>query len=100
MPGTMTDTQSIDAFPSETDAAGNPVTIDPTKITWTVGDPTIASSTPKTDGSGGTNFKALGPLGTTQVAVSDSSNGLAAQDTLSVTSAGATALSIKFGTPS
>ena len=96
MPGTMTDVQSISAVISETDAAGQPVTFDPSKVTWTVGDPTIAQLTSNPDGSA--TFKALA-VGTTQVSAADSSNGLSAQDTLTVTAAAATSLVIKFGTP-
>lgn len=96
MPGTMTDTQSISASIAEQDAAGQPVAVDPTKITWTVGDSTIADLTQNPDGSA--SFKALA-VGSTQVSVADSASGLNAQDTLSVTAGAATALVIKFGTP-
>ena len=96
MPGQMTDTQSISATISETDAAGQPVTITPSTVTWSVGDATIAALTQNADGSA--TFKALA-VGTTSVAVTDSSNGLSAQDTLTVTAGAATSLVIKFGTP-
>ena len=97
MPGILTDTQSISASIAETDAAGQPVTIDPTKVTWTVGDPTISALTQNPDGSA--SFKAL-KVGTTSVGVTDSSNGLSAQDTLTVTAGAATTLTIAFGTAS
>lgn len=96
MPGQMTDVQTISASVAEQDAAGQPVTIDPTKISWTVGDPTVASVATNPDGTAA--FKAL-KVGQTSVAVTDSSNGLSAQDTLTVTAGAATSLVIKFGTP-
>lgn len=96
MPASITDTQSISASISETDAAGQPVTIDPTQVAWSVGDPSIAELTQNADGSA--SFKALA-VGQTQVAVTDKSNGLSAQDVLTVTSGPATSLVIKFGTP-
>src|SRR2546430_2761532 len=96
MPGQMTDSQSIVASIGETDAAGQPVTFDPTKVTWTVGDATIASLTQNPDGSA--TFKALA-VGTTPVGVTDSGSGLSAQDTLTVTAGAATTLNIAFAPP-
>lgn len=96
MPASITDVQSISATIAEKDAAGQPVTFDPTKVTWTVGDATIVALTQNADGSA--SFKALA-VGTTQVAVSDSGSGLSAQDTLTVTAGAATSLLIGFGTP-
>jgi len=97
MPAQMTDTQSIGATISETDAAGQPVTINPATVAWSVNDPSIASLTQNPDGSA--TFKALA-VGTTGVGVTDSSNGLSAQDTLTVTAGAATSLVIAFGQPS
>lgn len=96
MPGQMTDVQSLTASIDEVDADQQPVTIDPTKITWTIGDPTVATLTPNPDGSA--TFKAL-KVGSTPVGAADSSNGLAGQDTLTITSGPATTLVLKFGTP-
>jgi len=96
MPAQLTDTQSIPATISETDAAGQPVTINPATVTWTVNDPTVVTLTQNADGSA--TFKAE-KVGTTGVGVTDSSNGLSAQDTLTVTAGAATALVIAFGTP-
>lgn len=96
MPGQMTDVQSITATIDELDAQQQPVTFDPTKVTWTIGDPTIATLTQQPDGSA--SFKAL-KVGVSPVGVSDSSNGLSAQDTLTVTADAATSLVIKFGVP-
>lgn len=97
MPAQMTDTQSIGATISETDAAGQPVTIDPAQVVWTVNDPSIAQLTQNPDGSA--TFKALA-VGSTGVGVTDNSNGLSAQDTLTVTAGAATSLVIAFGQPS
>jgi len=98
MPGQMTDVQSVTAQIAETDAAGQPVTIaDSSKVTWTIADPSIADLTVDA-ASGIATFKAKA-VGTSSVGVTDGSNGLAAQDTLTVTSGPATSLLIKFGTP-
>jgi hypothetical protein len=94
MPGLLTDIQSVTATVAEADSTGAPVTVDPTKLTWTVGDPTIASATPADDGS--CVFKAL-KVGSTTVGVTDSASGLSGQDTLNVTASAATSLSIAFG---
>jgi hypothetical protein len=97
MPGQLTDVQSITAEIGELDAAGQPVPVaDPSKIAWTIGDPTIADLT--VDASGVATFKAKA-VGTSSVGVSDGSNGLSAQDALTVTAGAATSLVIKFGTP-
>jgi len=97
MPAQLTDTQSIPASISETDAAGQIVTINPATVTWTVNNPSIVALTQNSDGSA--TFKALA-VGTTGVGVTDSSNGLSAQDTLTVTAGAATSLVIAFGQPS
>lgn len=96
MPGQMTDVQTISATIDEVDAAGQPVNFDPTNVSWTVGDSTVATLTQNADGSA--TFTAVKP-GTTPVGVSDKSNGLSAQDTITVTADAATSLVIKFGTP-
>jgi len=96
MPATMTDVQSVSATISEKDAAGQPVTFDPTQIRWTINDSLIAALTQNPDGSA--SFKALA-VGTTTVGVSDTASGLSAQDTLTVTAGAATSLVISFGVP-
>ncbi len=99
MPGQMTDVQSVTAQIAEVDAASQPVSIaDPSQIAWTIADPTIADLTVD-PATGIATFKAKA-VGTSSVGVTDGSNGLAAQDTLTVTSGPATSLLIKFGTPS
>ncbi len=98
MPGQMTDSQSVTAQIAESDAAGQPVTVaDPSKVAWTIADPTIADLTVD-PATGIATFKAKA-VGTSGVGVTDGLNGLAAQDTLTVTSGPATSLLIKFGTP-
>ena len=93
----ITDIQSVTASIAETDAAGNPVQLDPAlpAPVWSVADPTILSMTDNGDGS--VTFKALGPLGSSQVSVTYGE--LSAQDQIDVVNSAATALSIKFGTP-
>lgn len=98
MPVSLTDIQSVSASIDEADAAGNPVPVsDPTALAWTVSDATVVGLTVNTDGS--VVLKGL-KVGTSQVAVTDPANGLSAQDTITVTADVATALVIKFGTPS
>lgn len=92
----ITDIQSVSATVAEVDAVGNPVPIDPSNPpVWAVADPAIVSVTTNADGSA--TFKALGPLGTTQVSVTVGN--LNAQDSITVVASAATTLSIKFGTP-
>jgi len=99
------------ATPTETDAAGNPVTIDPTKITYAASDPTAftitsnstASPIPSPDvpgqtiAPGGAEIAAVstaGHLGSFQITVADTGNHIQAQDTVTVVSGAATALTI------
>lgn len=118
MPIQLTDSgagSSAIATPAETDAAGNPVTVDPTAITYGVSDPSAFTLTPNntnsdmpgTDGAGnpvtipagGCQFKAIGTaghLGAFQATVQDSKNNLSGQDTVTVVSGAATSLSIGF----
>jgi hypothetical protein len=93
----ITDIQSVRASLGETDAAGNPVPLDPSipAPVWAVADPAILSMTDNGDGS--VTFKAVGPLGSSQVSVNYA--GLSAQDQIDVVNSAATALSIKFDTP-
>lgn len=99
MSGQLTDAQSITAQTAELDVAQQPVAIqDPSKVAWTINDPTIATLTVD-PATGIATFKALKP-GTTGVGVTDGSTGLSAQDTLVVTAGPATSLQIQFGVPS
>lgn len=98
MPVTLIVGQTVVATPVETDAAGAVVaSLDPTSIAWTSSDPAVASgSVDNPDGS--VTFTALA-AGTTTVGVTDPANGLTASDTITVTVAPATAITIEFGTP-
>lgn len=118
MPIQLTDSgagSSAIATPSEVDAAGNQVTVDPASIQWGVSDPSAitvtanntATDMPATDGAGnsvtippgGAQFKAVGTaghLGAFQATVQDTKNNLNAQDTVTVVGGAATALSINF----
>jgi len=70
MPGTESDVQTIPCAAIETDAGGNPVTLNPANVLWAVQDSTIATLTQNADGSA--TFKALKP-GTTDVTCTDNS---------------------------
>src|ERR1035437_7704001 len=50
--GKETESQTIPCSAVETDASGNPVTIDPTNAQWAVADTTIATVSKAADGSG------------------------------------------------
>lgn len=97
--------------PSETDAAGNPVTVDPTKIGYAVSDATALTLTvnngsapmdsPDVPGQqiapGGCEVAAVaaaGHLGSFQITGTDSSNNLSVQDNITVVSGAATVLGI------
>lgn len=88
MPAKETDTQTVQCTEMETDAAGNPVTLDPTSVTWSIDDPTIATLTQNPDGSA--TFKAVKPVPpavnprTAKVTCSDTKTGVSAADTLEV----------------
>ncbi len=117
MPVTLTDTgagSTVIATPSETDALGNAVTVDPTQIGWAVSDATAinvqanptATAATSPDGQtippGGAWFQAaqsVGHLGAFQVTETDASNSLTAVDTVTVVSGKATTIGINFGTP-
>src|SRR5882724_2490663 len=66
-PGKETDTQTILCTEVETDADGQPVTLDPANVVWEIDDPTIATAT-QNDGSapekpaGCDTFKAVKPV--------------------------------------
>lgn len=97
MPGTESDTQTIPCSAVETDAAGNPVTLNPANVVWAIDDPTIATLTQNTDGSA--TFKAL-KVGTANVSCTDNSTTppLVGTDTLTVTAGPAASLVLQFGT--
>jgi len=99
MPGQETDTQTIPCTAIETDAAGNPVQLNPASVTWTIDDPTIAQLTQNSDGSA--TFKAL-KEGTANVSCTDTSvtPNVVGTDTLTVTAGPANKLVLQFGTPS
>jgi hypothetical protein len=98
MPVTLEAGQTVTANATETDAAGNLVTItDPGSLNWTSSDPTIASVV----GSGeGVVFTGVA-VGSVTVTVTDPATNLSATDTLTVTAVAdpATAMEIQFGTP-
>jgi hypothetical protein len=118
MPIQLTDSgagSSTIVTPAETDAAGNPVTVDPTKMTYGVSDPTAFTVTANnttspvsgTDGAGnpvtippgGCQYKAIGTAGHTgsfQATSQDTANSLNAQDTITVVPGKATALTMNF----
>jgi hypothetical protein len=95
-PGQMSDTQTIQATAIETDAAGQPVTIDPANAAWGIDDSSIASLTQNPDGSA--TFKALKP-GNATISLTDKATGAAGTNTLTVTSSGPNTLTISFGDP-
>lgn len=95
-PGSMSDTQTIQATAIETDAAGQPVTIDPANAAWGIDDSSIASLTQNPDGSA--TFKALKP-GNATISLTDKATGAAGTNTLTVTSSGPNTLVISFGDP-
>ena len=105
MPGRETDTQTVACSEVETDAAGNPVTLDPTSVTWAISDATVATLTQNADGSA--TFKAVKPVApavnprTANVTCTDSKTGVVGADTLEVddspTQPGKMVLT--FGTP-
>ncbi len=105
MPGKETDTQTIPCSEVETDAAGNPVTLDPTSVVWAIDDPTVATLTQNSDGSA--TFKAVKPVPpavnprTANVSCTDNKTGVVGTDTLEVddspTQPGKMVLT--FGTP-
>jgi hypothetical protein len=88
MPGKETDTQTIQCSEMESDGQGNPVTIDPTSVVWSIDDATIASLTPNADGSA--TFKAVKPVPPAvnpriaNVTCTDTKTNVSATDTLEV----------------
>lgn len=97
MPGQETDTQTIPCTAIETDAADNPVTLNPANVTWGMDDPSIATLTQNPDGSA--TFKAL-KVGTANVTCTDNSVNppLVGTDTLTVVGGPANKLVLQFGT--
>jgi len=81
-PGTETDLQTIQASAIETDAADNPVTIDPANAVWGIEDPTIATPIPNADGS--CAYKAL-KVGVTNVTLTDTATSTVGTEVLTVT---------------
>jgi hypothetical protein len=95
-PGQMSDTQTLQATAIETDAAGQPVTIDPVNAAWGIDDPSIASLAQNADGSA--TFKGLKP-GTATISLTDKATNAAGTNTLTVSGQGPNALTISFGSP-
>jgi hypothetical protein len=97
-PGSMSDTQTIQATEIETDAAGQPVSIQAGNVVWAIDDPTIASFTMNPDGSA--TFKGLKP-GNATISCTDNSQTppVVGTNTLQVTSSGPNTLTISFGNP-
>jgi hypothetical protein len=97
----LTDVQSVTATASETDAKGNPVTLNPASLVWASADTTKVSVTQNPDGSA--VFAAVGPLtalpdGTdpgVQVSVTDGH--LTQVDFIQVVPSEATTIGINFG---
>jgi hypothetical protein len=87
-PAKETDTQTIPCTEVETDAAGNPVTLNPANVTWSIDDPTIATLTQNADGSA--TFKAVKAVPpavnprTANVKCTDTVTGAVGTDTLEV----------------
>ena len=106
MPATITDVQSVAVSAiAAVDAANEPVTIDYSKVTWTVGDPTLlvfttdpATFLPKFSFNKGV-FTGTLPA-SSQVSGQDTVNNLTSQDTITVNTSAATTETIQFGTPS
>lgn len=114
MPVQITDKQAVVVTPSETDADGNPVQVNPANISYSVSDPTaltlqvnntaspVAAPDSQSIPPGGAWVQAVqaaGHLGAFQLSSTDSGNSLNAQDTVTVVAGAATALSMNFGTP-
>jgi hypothetical protein len=101
MPGQEQDNQTIPCSAIETDADGNPVTLNPANVTWAIDDPTVAALTQNPDGSA--SFKALKVGGPTNISCTD--NGvtppLVGTNTLTVVASTktATAMALVFGDP-
>jgi hypothetical protein len=105
MPGKETDTQTIPCSEIETDAAGNPVTLDPTSVVWAIDDPSIATLTQNSDGSA--TFKAVKPVPpavnprTANVSCQDTKTGVTGTDQLEVDDSPTVPgkMILTFGTP-
>jgi hypothetical protein len=105
MPGKETDTQTVPCSEVETDAAGNPVVLNPANVKWAIDDPTIATLTQNSDGSA--TFKAVKPVApavnprTANVTCTDTVTNVVGADTLEVddspTQPGK--MTLVFGTP-
>jgi hypothetical protein len=105
MPGQETDTQTIPCSEIETDADGNPVTLDPTAVQWAIDDPTIATLVQNADGSATFQaVKAVPPAvnpRTANVSCTDTKTGVVGTDTLTVTDSPTRPgkMVLTFGTP-
>lgn len=105
MPATITDVQTVAVSGiAAVDAANEPVIVDTTKITWTVGDPTLLSITlDPTSGLPTFGFNTgvfTGTLpATSQVSGQDTVNNLTSTDSITVNTSAATTETIQFATP-
>lgn len=101
----MTDIQTVAVLSvAATDAAGEPVVVDTTKITWTAGDPTLLTIVlDPTTGLPTFGFNKgvfTGALpATSQVTGQDTVNNLTSQDTVTVNLSAATSETIQFAPP-
>jgi len=98
MPGTESDVQTIPATAVETDAAGQPVTLNPANVVWAIDNPAIATLTQNADGSA--TFKGVS-VGVANVSCTDNSvtPPVVGTDTLTVTAGPLGRLVVQFGTP-
>lgn len=105
MPATITDIQTVAvAGIAATDAANEAVAVDTTKVTWSVGDPTLLTIT--LDGTTGLPtfgfntgvFTGTLPA-TSQVSGLDTVNNLTSTDTITVNTSAATTEVIQFAPP-
>jgi len=105
MPATITDVQSVAVVGiSAVDAAGEPIAVDTTQVTTTVGDPTLLSFTlDPTSNLPTFSFNKAAFTGTlpatSQVSLLDTVNNFTSQDTVTVNNSALTSETIQFGPP-
>lgn len=99
----LTDSQNVAATEVETDADGNPVTLNATDVAWAIDDPTIATLVQNPDGSA--TFTAVKPVPpatnprTANVTCTDNVTGVVGANTLTVTTSPGGSMVITFGPP-
>lgn len=105
MPASITDIQSVAvAGIAAVDAAGEPVAIDTTKVTTSVGDPTLLTFTLDPTSNLPTFAFNKGVFtgslpASSQVTLQDTVNNLTATDTVTVNTSAATTETIQFASP-